>query len=57
MANIKERRKNAEVRASAQADAALEPPRRTSTPFRELTEQEAMELKGLYDADTREGAR
>ena len=57
MANLKERRKNAEIRATTQADAAFEPPRRTSTPFRELTEQEAMELKGLYDADAQQGAR
>ena len=49
---IKERRKDAEAKANAaQASTTVEPPRRTSTPFRELTEQETMELKGLYEAD------
>jgi hypothetical protein len=49
-ATIKER-KDAELKAQAQAASTLEPPPRTSTPFRELTEEEAMELKGLNEVD------
>jgi hypothetical protein len=32
-------------------DHSSSPIKRTSTPFRELTEQEAMELKGLDDSE------
>jgi hypothetical protein len=54
---IKERIKEAELKAQAQASTTLEPPRRTSTPFRELTEDEAMELKGLNEVDGAEGVK
>jgi hypothetical protein len=37
--------------ANVVADHSSSPIRRTSTPFRELTEQEAMELKGLDDSE------